>query len=234
MKKLILFLFVGIFLIGLVGAEGNFTPIFCNDYEFTCCGGMVEPTQSQPISDELSWTCPNYAYKCKITMSSGIEGVTWYVGSGNCKIVESGWFGLCHGYKCDNEIQSGSEMNSGDQVYLRRTGGGSCGDIPQKNIQIKIIKPQLGFCGKSGSVGEETTCGISVDGADGCKFNPPSGVIYESTSLNNKKEGLSSYVVPMQQCVLAWQGSDRHICGYKEETCSSDSECSGHTYGNKE
>ena len=33
---------------------------------------------------------------------------------------------------------------------------------------------------------------------------------------------------------MTWNAGSRHICGNLEEQCSSDSDCSGHTYGNKE
>ena len=42
-----------------------------------------------------------------------------------------------------------------------------------------------------------------------------------------------SYTVPKGSCILSWQSQDRHICGYQEESCSSDSECNDYNYGNK-
>lgn len=228
MKKLILILIVGILAInflGLVSAEGNFTPIFCNDYEFTCCGGKVDSTQSYPVTDENPWSCPAYAYKCLILSTSNPDE-DYYVGSQNC-YVEPHWYNDY--YRCDGEVLRETEMYPGDKVYFRDTLGDFSG-----TMEIKIIKPFLGSCGRSGTYGEETACGTPVLGADGCKFNPPGGIIYDSRDLINKQEGLSSYVVGFASCVLSWQGQDRHICGYKEEDCQSDSDCSGYEYGNKE
>lgn len=231
MKKFILFLIVGVFLINFVWAAETFTPIFCNDYEFTCCGGKVESTQSYSVSDESAWTCPIYAYKCIILGVNKPDTVEWAVGSSNCHL-ESYWYGA-HAWQCDDEAKHQYEMIPNSQVYVRSKTWDVVGDT-NALVEIKIIRPQLGFCGRSGGGGEETTCGVEVSGADGCKFSPINNVVYTSTSSLTGKTQTSSYTVSMQQCVLAFQSGDRHICGYKEESCSLDNDCGGHTYGNKE
>jgi len=228
MKKLILFGAFFILFLGLTSAT-TFTPIFCNDYEFTCCGGQVESSDSYLVTDEISWACPEYSYTC-IILSKSNDDVDWYVGEGNCKVVKFGLF--AHRIECDYEEQNKKEMSPNEEVYVRGVTGGY-GDV-ESYLQIKIIRPKLGFCGRSGSSGEQTTCGVSVSGADGCEFSPNEGVIYESTDSLSGKIQTSSYTVPIGECILAFQSGDRHICGYKEESCSSNSDCDGHTYGNQE
>ncbi|GAG16766.1 unnamed protein product, partial [marine sediment metagenome] len=88
---------------------------------------------------------------------------------------------------------------------------------------VNVYKERLDFCGRSGCV-----VGVPVSGADQCKFNPQNGKIY--TTIGQMINAFS-WTVPKGQCVLAFQSGDRHICGYKEETCESDNDCGGHTYG---
>ena len=80
MKKIILLFIIGVVLLGFVGATETFTPIFCNDYEFTCCNEKTEVTSSHEVSDEAPWTCPSYAYKCYI-LSLSKDNINSYVGS---------------------------------------------------------------------------------------------------------------------------------------------------------
>ncbi len=221
MKKLILFLLIGIFLVSLISAA-EFTPIFCNDYEFTGCYAE-ESIVNEQISDEESWTCPGYAHKCYV--ESVEDNEEWFVGSGNCYLDTSNF---CEGWVCDQEYSRRKNMDPGDHLYLES----ECLN-PEKYAEVKITKPILKFSGTACGAG-----GAPVPGADGCTFNPEGGIVYESNNnIENKKEGPSYTVLltlPSPTCVMSWVSGNRHICGYKEESCSSNSDCEGHTYGNKE
>jgi len=228
MKKIILSL---VFLIVLItlgtlswAEEIKFTPIFCNDYEFTCCSEELISTNSHSITDESSWSCPSTAYRCEI-VSSSTNDYDYIVGSQNCRI-ETGFL-QGHWWECDDENINIKNLNPNSQVYLRQKGL-QWGDVTA-TVEIKIFKTRLDFCGRAGC-----TQGIPVSGADGCKFNPTNGLVYTTTNSLSGKVDAASYTVPMSKCVLAFQTGDRHICGYKEESCYSDNDCSGHTYGNKE
>lgn len=239
MKQFILFLIVGIFLMGVVNASNvTFTPIFCNDYEFTCCGG-VKDWSSTPlnISQDNPVQCPTNEIKCKLE-SFSISG-TWYsgceqtilTGSTNCH-KENPWYSVPY-FTCQDErtLNTGSEFNVGTYIWIKHHNMGQCSGI----AYIDSWKPQLGFCGKSGTYGIEVACGVPVKGADGCKFNPPGGILYGGRELTaNKLTNQVSYTVPVSSCVLSWQDMDRHICGYKEESCSRDSDCNNYQYENKE
>ncbi|MBA7649823.1 hypothetical protein ES703_57622 [subsurface metagenome] len=110
-------------------------------------------------------------------------------------------------------------MNS---ILKRSNVGGRVNDII-------VTIPRLDFCGRAGC-----TVGVPVAGADQCTFHPNLNTVYTSTSALTGKVITISYTVPMASCVLAFQSGDRHICGYKEETCERDTDCGGHTYGNVE
>ncbi len=217
MKKLGLLLML-LLLTTIALAEASFTPIFCNDYDFTGCFGEIEKT-NEVITDESAWVCPEWAEQCEITTEVGDE--EWLIGSGNCHLDTGD---LCDGWVCDVERSNNQIMNPDDQVYLES----ECRN-PTLNIEIEITKPVLKFSGTACGSG-----GIPVPGADYCTFSPKGGIIY----VEGVKQKASSYTVPYTPgsptCILSWVEGRRHICGYKEESCSSDSDCGGHTYGNKE
>jgi len=206
----------------------DFTPVFCNDYEFTCCTEKVGPIASTfDISDERAYRCPLVATKCEIGGVDGIlPAISTYIGSENCK-VDNGFFG--DRYKCSDEQRSSrktllpgeSMWIMQDQVKTANTAG--------RLTNVKVYITQLNFCGTSGCVQ-----GVPVLGSDQCKFNPELNTIYTSTSSLSGKKNVASYTVPKGDCVLSFQSGNRHICGYLEETCSRDSDCTGHTYGNQE
>ena len=232
MKKLLLLLFA-IFLVGIIGvsAETAFTPIFCNDYEFTCCNAYNYFDDVRTKTQAEAMGCANGIY-CEVTdINYNIDGSPggYYVGSQNCRVVDT-WYTSPY-YYCDDQVfkqASSIRLETGQQIYLGvKTIGTS-----HISFRFKAYSSKLVFCGKSGC-----TSGIAVTGADKCKFNPDGGTIYTSTSALYGKQTVSSYTVPYlppTNCVLAWQSGNRHICGYAEESCSVDADCGGHTYGNKE
>ena len=46
--------------------ETAFTPIFCNDYEFTCCNEKEVFVGTVTITDEKAYTCPALSSKCEV------------------------------------------------------------------------------------------------------------------------------------------------------------------------
>jgi len=209
--------------IGGLGAS-TFTPIFCKDYEFTCCNEIIDSTTIYQISDEIAKQCPTWASRCEILSISAnnvaVGYEEWGVGSQNCGITGL----VCKGFECDNEQLQAKEMKPGDYVWLDHPCLNS-----QGTVELRIWKRRLDFTGSSAS-----QTGVPVLGADQCHFNPEDGKVYDVDT--EKKIQAVSYTVPLFECILSFPpGLDnRKICGYKEESCSRDSDCGEHTYGNFE
>jgi len=207
------------------GSDFSFTPVFCNDYEFTCCGEQDgDYLPSFEITDEIPYVCPHNSLKCEIENipSTG----SYYIGSDNCR-MHSGW--VADYWECDNEIYyEGTSIPhtlfSGQNLYLGGFPRGANNEVDITGIQILIER--LDFCGGSGC-----SQGVPVLGADRCHFNPPTEKIYSEGGTPT--EGIS-YTVPTSECILSFQQGNRHICGYKEESCEMDSECDGYTFGRYE
>ena len=225
----ILFLIIGIFSIyayqnGLMFKQlaitdsKTFTPIFCNDYEFTCCNEQVDSVSTYTITDESAWKCPSWASKCEI-LSVSVNNVAvgyekWAVGSKDCEVAGF----PCKGFRCSDERFQEKQMQPNEFVWLDHPCLNS-----QGKIEVKVYKKRLDFCGKAGC-----KSGVPVLGADQCTFTPENAKIYTTT---NQLINAISYTVPLGECVLAFQSGNRHICGYIEESCQDDSDCGGHTYG---
>ena len=206
----------------------TFTPIFCNDYEFTCCNEKVDSRITQvSISDEIAWQCPLTSHLCTFGSIYGIFfPIEPYIGSENCYLDKSI---LGNRWVCSDEIASSRKiLYPGEYVWVMNTVLKRFNVVATIN-DIIITIPRLDFCGRAGC-----TVGVPVAGADQCTFHPNLNTVYESTSSLTGKVSTISYTVPIESCVLAFQSGDRHICGYKEEACNWDADCTGHTYGNVE
>jgi len=211
-----------------ISEASSFTPIFCNDYEFSCCNLKEDSfIRQSSITDEIPYMCPLYASKCELGSDNIKVGTSIYIGSNNCRLEESF---LGDRWECSDEFASDRKtLFPGEYAWVMNslTKTFNVGGVVINDISVKIDR--LDFCGRSGC-----STGVPVSGADQCKFNPELNTIYTSTSSLTGKVNTASYTVPEGSCVLAFQSGDRHICGYKEESCSSDSDCNGHTFGNVE
>jgi len=200
-----------------------FTPIFCNDYEFTCCNIKRDSIGNKVITDESGWMCPNYAYECNI-LSVFANNVAqpqtiWKVGHGECEFINR-VIG-CDGFKCNFESTMSTNMQPGDFVWLDH-----CVLNSEGYAEVKLMKQRLDFTGPSAAL-----TGVPVRDSFQCHFEPEKGKIY---SITGGESSQLSYTVPAEECVLSYQQGNRHICGYKEESCDSDNDCGGHTFGNQE
>lgn len=228
-KKLVLMILLILGVVGVLGLMGSldkyfvagdlaqsFTPVFCNDYSFTCCNEKLDYSQNFKLTTTDAIICPSYAYKCTVTSAQS----EFYVGSQDCG-YKWGWrYGGGYYYHCDDDAKYSAPKDVSPLDYVM--GGATLGN----NIVMKVYTLRLDFCGRAGC-----TVGVPVLGADQCKFNPENGKIYTTAQ---QLINAVSYTVPEGQCVLSFQRGDRFICGYKEETCNGDSDCGGHTYGNYE
>jgi hypothetical protein len=238
MKKLILIIALT-FLLTLVGSTAqSFEPVFCNDYEFTCCAAFESADFSRTKTQAQALKCGSSNLRCEISNIESIERRTgddlrqqfgYYVGSGNCG-VKNPWY-TSPFYQCSNERKLTArsvQLKPGELIYFGYRGLGT----ESMSYRIELIKEKLIFTGASGS-----NNGVAVPGADSCTFRPSGNTIYTSTNRLAGKRSVTSYTVPSQppaNCVLSFQQGNRHICGYEEESCQLDNECGGHTFGNKE
>lgn len=199
-------------------SSSSFTPVYCNQYEFTCCNEILDYSQSFSLSNIDALKCPETATRCKISgvlPSGGLSDSKFVYGHGNC--VYQGWL-IFKSWKCDIQSETSStsfDIKPGDYIWTK-TGS--------TTITNKVYKNQLIFCGRAGC-----TTGVPISSSN-CVLTESQGTIF---TTNGQNVGLS-YTVPSGSCVLSWHSGDRTICGNLEEQCDSDSDCSGHTYGNKE
>ncbi len=219
-KALVIGISIFLILIGIISLAGlnktfsigdtqTFTPIFCNDYEFSCCNEVISSTQpSFKLTGTDVLQCPSTATKCSISRLTGTE--TIWVGE-NCNYVN-----LLLGWSCDSRVaRQVPNFDIYPNQYIMTS------QLVSATVKVDTYQGKLSFCGRSGCA-----VGVAVSGADQCKFNPPGSKIYTSSALTNPIN-TASYSVPIGNCILSWQGNDRHICGYKEESCYTDSDCQG-------
>lgn len=206
----------------LAVVSSSFTPIYCNDYSFTCCVD-VKTSVSANLGMTTAYQCPANANYCLLKSASGYDYI--YKGSVGCA---SGYHPtrnlVGNSFMCDNEKSSyvGDQILGSEYFYGFPTYSNSI------IFNLENHLNRLDFCGRAGC-----TQGVPVQGADGCTFNP--SAVYDSSGklIKIDKSG-TSYSARQGECILGWLSGDRHICGNLEEQCTSNSDCSGHTYGNKE
>jgi len=217
-------------------------PVFCNDYEFTCC---VEQEEYRDNFDYFSssntgrqyFLCPSWASNCEVHINSltraseysgnfgyylaSIDGAT-PLDSG-CTFCSSCWLGQDRRFSCSGEQQyfnTGTRIiEPGEMIYTS--------DDMIINGYALVYSDVLLFTGTSGAI-----VGIPVPGSDGCKFVTNEDIYGENGNLvRNVENSDVSYTVERGFCSLSFPRGSRHICGYENEQCSSNSDCSmGHTY----
>ena len=231
MNKIIMWIGVVILALSLLGGgayilveqsvSGGFTPIFCNDYSFTCC---VDKTDSNPVNldSKTSYQCPENANYCLITSTN--SNFIW-AGSEDCEL---GWhpskalFGST--FACDDErvISENEQLLPSEHIYGFATLG-----VDQLTVTIEKHVNGLIFTGRSGY-----DLGVPVLGADGCTFNPTA--TRNDGKLVEYDVDKTSYTISPSDCMLSFVPGDRHMCGTLEEQCSNYNDCSTHSYGNYE
>lgn len=195
----------------------TFTPVFCNDYEFTCCV-ETKTAGNQQIGTTINFKCPDSATKCEV-LSSSDSVAHLYTGSINCRITRELSNLYIPLYKCDD----GKEVSKSYPIQVPK--GNIFWADRNTNIAYIIYGQKLVFTGRaSGTIGVDLS-------SDSCAYTINKGTIY---TPNGQNTGTTSYTVPVSSCILSWQTGDRHICGSLEEQCSADTDCTSHTYGNKE
>lgn len=222
----IIFILLPAFGIVQTAFSTTFTPVYCNDYSFTCCSEVKATSTNLFSTFHSGIQCPSNSNYCKIVSfvpSTNYASRTPYVGSVNCQDSYHPLVALFgNSFDCDDgkAVSTSHVFRAGEYVYVRGGAG---------TFSLEIARDKLFFTGRAGS-----TTGVSVLGADGCSFNP--SVIYNSQGriLKNVDTSKTSYVVPRGECILTYVPGDRHICGNLEEQCRVDTDCTGHTYGNKE
>lgn len=223
----------------------SFTPVFCSDYTYICCqerewDGLPTNAILEPKGGTFV-TCPSTATRCKITSleeyytqtfppwSTGwFEPKDLYIAGRNAECYLTGW--IQDNFYCVGETQitryTYDQFKPGTKIYAKR---GNKGRISYTIYGEALRECQGGGCGDSG--------GVSVLGANGCSFKiedlrwtgqPYSGSLDDVKPSDFPSDWRLSGTVPSGLCFKIPES--RHICGYEEETCSSDYDCvSGHT-----
>jgi hypothetical protein len=202
--------------------SSTFTPVYCNNYEFTCCVPNNNEVQ-KVVSGTEPYQCPETGLGCKVTYvdTSYLDGVQVSHGIGNCAV--KGWW-VFQSFSCDtneatNKIKGVADINLAKGEFVWSNSG--------TRLSVTNLDQKLVFSGRAGSTqGADIKTGSCVyDLSAGEKITDQKGGSLGSTT---------SYTVPQNQCLLSWQSGDRFICGNLEEQCSVNADCGGHTYGNKE
>jgi len=216
---LILLLFAGAFFYlnpqYLPFAIGEGQPVFCDDYEWVCCGIKEGSTHkldySKYVNANEPFKCPYY--KCvfpksvRVCISKPYKTFTTW----SCT------------YKVTKEVKKGEYVISNDS-YPYWTP-----------VYYKDYHQRLAWCGDAACDAGKT--GISI--VDGSCSYPFEGDVYDSSYKkiqplsefipSNSIFPQNAYTVPVGECYLAKKS--RHICGYTNEMCSSDEDCKkGHKY----
>ena len=202
----------------------TFTPIYCNDYEFTCCTEIKEPELATITlnNDEEFWQCPQGVNRCLINSMSPDDGASRiFTGASNCKIERRFRNLYLNAFGCDDEKSLVKSfpitINSGNYIFFNR----------KTTFVYSILIDKLFFTGGAGS-----TTGTRVSGADRCTFQTNKDIYSTSGTITKDSIGTISYTVNRGECILSYLTGKRHICGNFEEQCKADNECGGHSYRN--
>jgi len=202
--------------VGSIGGEDIGEPVFCNDYEFLCCG-LKEESNTVTISKNEYFEVPKNAYECELESFSGESKI----GIGTECEQDCGFFGCT--YDCDSSYTLWSNdlpIDIGKEEWVWST-------FSTGNLRYNLRTERLAWCGPS-------ACDAGVTGtteADGsCYFVTDESIYNENGEIEEEvSSGDISYTVPPGECYLV--KSDRHVCAYTNEQCDSDYDCvSGHTY----
>lgn len=206
-------LFTVLLLTGVINLKpqaiaSSFTPIYCNDYEFSCC----VPTQTAgtvALTATSNWQCPSNAIDCSITSYS--PSTTYFYYTQNVPTIQK----LAQNLFIPSYYAVDQVVKFSPSVPFTIPKGAYIWTDRSTTMSYKINGQKLTFCGTAGC-----TQGVDIK-SDSCAFSVDEGKIYSRTGSDL---GVS-YTVPVGQCVLSWQSDSRHICGNVEEQCSSDSDC---------
>jgi hypothetical protein len=196
--------------------------VFCNDFNYICCGERLDYQNTLTITNGNYWQCPSYATKCEITVSSYTSGLAYMIGSTNCNLGKDGiWPFQYDAWKCDNGVKHTEKnipmiVSPGDYVYM--WGQGSV------TFSLKVYKLVLVDCGRAVcSAGES---GTPIQGSTSCSFVPAElfSKVYNSNGnlISNPNVNMA---VPSGNC---WQYTTyalRRVCGNTCEYCDSNSDC---------
>lgn len=208
---------------------GECKTTWCNDFEFICCGNKIQPISAYSLSRGTQYQCPVSSDYCLVQVpysSIGTPNFYYTVKNEQC------WQFLAldgtYRWKCNNELLAGAspnvvKINAGGWFYANNL-------IYNYNIPlIKIFSPQLMWC-KDAPCPDDTTYGIrglTVEGADGCGFDPESRVYSDTGSLVSA--GTNEYSITNGECYLSAK-SERQPCGTNCSECNTHADCAlGHS-----
>lgn len=214
---------VGILAVLLIASQSDILPgsilptadllcqdIFCNDFEFQCCG--------------LQRTSQNVRFNIAYGLPPIIPNVPFICGAEQCIITQ----GEVNSYEINGvrtTVTYPFTVNKGDIVNLPQQD-----NIPgDSTILYDAYNQRLAWCGDAAC--DPAVTGITVSGADGCSFATDSNIynIFGQLETDTPTNDQVSYTVPVGECKLI--KSTRFVCGNTCEECNNDADCAaGHTY----
>lgn len=232
-KKSINYLVIGVLVLFILTAAAYFggfkfaavgeecQDVFCNDYEFVCCGEEAIDPATIELGDTTYFECQSN--RCVVLSASAPSGYTYMgfkIGSQNCGVRNL--LGLVDYIACDDD----ASYQSTPVTFYK---GQVLHSYDQRQVitQVQTYEERLVWCGDAACDAGQT--GIPVQGADGCTFVTEERVYNEDGTLNQDPEGSQiSKTVPTGTCYLAVKG--RHVCGNSCEDCDTNADCAeGHT-----
>jgi len=235
MKKKFLILFV-LFLPLFVNAAEYCQDIYCNEFNYICCGQseesyaplVVKLYEYTPASGKDPVFCPTDSdvIKCEVNISATPDPwdlddkYEYYRGTGVCDSQASKGWGWGKRWVCKNEEEYYiSEGDSISDIVLKRGQKIYAWSDDQVSVTSAIIhRKVLRHTGK----GTDSFAGEIVDGSVACDFNPSDfdKSYNESNQVVSQKKSLNS-----GECYAVTNKSLKRQCGDTCETCRNDSDC---------
>jgi len=222
----------------VVSAEQFCKDIYCNDFNYICCGQKPEERYydleidlktKTPKTGQPTVFCPadSDVIKCIVNLHAAQSHIDpnydFYVGTGSCENIEeeTGFFTTDKRWKCEEseksyDIPSGETwddftLEAGQKIY--------CWSDDSITISpAYVYRMELRHTGKS----TDFLSGQKVEGSTACDFNPRS---YDKVYDNEQDIVSGKRNLELGQCYSVTDYSLRRQCGDTCDECESDVNC---------
>jgi hypothetical protein len=235
MKKLILLLIMGIVLVNLsnlILAEEKCKNIYCNDFNYICCGTTaLNPERVVSLEQPLNQYTPNTGKQpiscdsgtdiinCKVKIyNSGLVNHRFWISSGDC-IETSEYLGITKRWDCSGE-QENSLAPKDSVERILQPGQKIYGSSSSSNEirEFYITKKVLMNTGKS----TDASAGIKVTGSVGCTFDFSN---YDKIYKAGQPDSKGAKTLNVNDCYAVTSFNERRVCGNTCDGCMADVDC---------